>query len=255
MNQEIIPFKFQEHEVNTIMIDGKPYWIGTAICGVLGIKDVSSAFRRLDDDEKGKDFFPTPGGSQEKVIVNESGLYSLIMGSHKAIARPFKRWITHEVIPSIRKTGAYIHPAADMQKMIAGAIAQALPAVFEAIQPIIKSQVEAAMMAVSVRVKSIEVKQSWQESIIQPVKPKISRFKPISLQTQLVEIIKQYAWGYMQSDYAATWAMLYHNFRLHTGISLVARGEARGMQPIDVAEQDGLMPDLLDFAKELFRRN
>lgn len=68
------------------------------------------AVERLDDDEKGVSSIYTPGGIQEMSIVSESGLYSLVLGSRKPEAKAFKRWITHEVIPSIRKNGAYLTP-------------------------------------------------------------------------------------------------------------------------------------------------
>ena len=66
------------------------------------------AVERLDDDEKGVSSIYTPGGTQEMSIVSESGLYSLVLGSRKPEAKAFKRWITHDVIPSIRKTGGYV---------------------------------------------------------------------------------------------------------------------------------------------------
>jgi len=68
------------------------------------------AFARLDDDEKGVVSNDTPGGQQEMTTINESGLYSLILSSRKPEARAFKRWVTHEVLPAIRKTGRYESP-------------------------------------------------------------------------------------------------------------------------------------------------
>ena len=69
------------------------------------------ATERLDNDEKGVSSIDTPGGKQEMSIVNEPGLYTLVLGSRKPEAKAFKRWVTHEVIPSIRKTGGYNLPA------------------------------------------------------------------------------------------------------------------------------------------------
>ena len=69
------------------------------------------ALERLDDDEKGVNSIHTPGGVQEMTTVNEPGLYALVLGSRKAEAKRFKRWVTHEVLPAIRKTGSYAVPA------------------------------------------------------------------------------------------------------------------------------------------------
>lgn len=80
------------------------------VCRALEIGDTHKAVERLDDDEKGRSLIPTLGGEQELLIVNEPGLYTLVLGSRKPEARAFKRWITHEVIPSIRKHGGYLTP-------------------------------------------------------------------------------------------------------------------------------------------------
>lgn len=80
-------------------------FVANDVCIALQID--RTATRRLEDDEKGVRSIPTPGGTQNLTVVNEYGLYNLIMSSRKPTAKAFKRWITHEVIPSIRKTGSY----------------------------------------------------------------------------------------------------------------------------------------------------
>ena len=92
----------------SIMIDGEPWFVATDVCRALEIGDPHKAVSRLDEDEKGRNSIPTLGGIQELITVSESGLYSLVLGSRKPEAKAFKRWITHEVIPSIRKHGAYV---------------------------------------------------------------------------------------------------------------------------------------------------
>ena len=78
------------------------------MCRALGLGNSSKAIMPLDDDEKGITISDTLGGKQEMTTINEPGLYSLILRSRKPEAKAFKRWITHEVIPAIRKTGGYI---------------------------------------------------------------------------------------------------------------------------------------------------
>ena len=96
--------------MRTVLKDGEPWFVAADVCRALEIGDTHKAVERLDDDEKGRSLIPTLGGEQELLIVNEPGLYTLVLGSRKPEARAFKRWITHEVIPSIRKHGGYLTP-------------------------------------------------------------------------------------------------------------------------------------------------
>lgn len=97
-------------QIRTIEQNGEPWFVAADVCRALELPDVHKAVGRLDEDEKGRNSIPTPGGKQEMSIVNEPGLYSLVLGSRKPEAKAFKRWITHEVIPAIRKHGAYATP-------------------------------------------------------------------------------------------------------------------------------------------------
>ena len=93
-------------KVRSILLDGEPWFVASDVCAAIEVD--RTAVRRLDDDEKGVHLMHTPGGEQRLGIINEFGLYSLILSSRKPEAKAFKRWITHEVIPSIRKHGAYM---------------------------------------------------------------------------------------------------------------------------------------------------
>lgn len=97
-------------EVRTIVKDNEPWFVAADVCRALEIGNPSEAIRRLDEDEKKNTLISTEGnrGNPNVTIINEPGLYALVLGSRKPEARAFKRWITHEVIPSIRKHGAYI---------------------------------------------------------------------------------------------------------------------------------------------------
>lgn len=108
----IIPFEYKAKEIRVIQDEqGEPWWVAKDVCDVLGLSDPSMALRNLDNDEKGTNKVCTLKGPQEMLIINESGLYNLIIRSNKPEANKFRRWITHDVIPSIRKTGSYkIHP-------------------------------------------------------------------------------------------------------------------------------------------------
>ena len=109
MTATTIPAVFSfnsSYDVRVIQIDNDPWFIAADVCEALGL-ETHVAVRRLDDDEKGRYSTPTLGGEQEMTIINESGLYSLILGSRKPEAKKFKKWVTSEVLPAIRKTGSY----------------------------------------------------------------------------------------------------------------------------------------------------
>ena len=94
-------------KVRVVMRDGEPWFVAKDVCTCLEIANVSDACSRLDEDERGIVSTDTPSGNQEMLIVSEPGLYSLIGSSKKPEAKAFKRWVNHEVLPSIRKTGGY----------------------------------------------------------------------------------------------------------------------------------------------------
>lgn len=103
-------FNYNGNEVRTIQKDGEPWWVLKDVCEVLGLSSPHKVFDRLDEDEKGRNQIPTPGGEQEMTVINESGLYNVILRGDKPEAKPFRKWVTSEVLPSIRKHGAYMTP-------------------------------------------------------------------------------------------------------------------------------------------------
>ena len=100
-------FTYQSSTVRTVERDGEPWFVLKDVCDVLGISKYRDVSERLDPDERGSVRVDTPGGPQTMTAVNESGLYSVILRSDKPEAKPFRKWVTSEVIPSIRRTGSY----------------------------------------------------------------------------------------------------------------------------------------------------
>jgi hypothetical protein len=98
---------FENNEIRMIEKEGEFWWVAADVCKAIEIKNVSDAVGRLEEDEKGIVTSDTLGGEQDLLCVSEPGLYSLIFSSRKASAKRFKRWVLHEVLPSIRKTGSY----------------------------------------------------------------------------------------------------------------------------------------------------
>ncbi len=104
-------FKYENNDVRTVEMNGEPWFVLKDVCAVLGIADHKVTARRLDSDE----VCQTPltdsmGRQQETTVINESGLYNVILRSDKPEAKPFRKWVTSEVLPSIRKTGSYTVP-------------------------------------------------------------------------------------------------------------------------------------------------
>lgn len=113
MNNLPTTFSFEGNKVRTITKEGNPWWVLSDVCKVLEIALPHRAADRLDSDEKDRHIMTTLGGSQEMTIINESGLYSLTLTSRKPSAKRFKKWVTSEVLPAIRKTGGYIAASRD----------------------------------------------------------------------------------------------------------------------------------------------
>lgn len=106
MNNEIQQFYFNNAALRTLTDEaGEPWFVAKDVCDILEISNPSDALKRLDDDERSRFNLGRQG---ETNIVNEAGLYVLVLGSRKPEAHEFKRWVTHEVLPSIRKHGAYM---------------------------------------------------------------------------------------------------------------------------------------------------
>lgn len=107
---ELKVFNYQGNEVRTAEVDGEPWFVLKDVAGVLGIDNHKDLIKRLDPDEVGRFELPHPQSLDktiEMICINESGLYSVILRSDKPEAKPFRKWVTSEVLPTIRKTGGY----------------------------------------------------------------------------------------------------------------------------------------------------
>lgn len=104
---ELSIFHYHDNEIRTIERDDGVWWVLADVCKVLDVKNITDTANRLEDDERGRFNLGRQG---EAWIINESGLYNVILRSDKPEAVPFRRWVTHEVLPAIRKHGAYMTP-------------------------------------------------------------------------------------------------------------------------------------------------
>lgn len=108
MKELTLSFVFETQTIRTLLINQEPWFALMDVCSILGIKNSHDVWNRLDDDEKdGVDFIDSIGRTQNMQAVNEPGLYDTILRSNSKQAKPFRRWVTHEVLPSIREKGYY----------------------------------------------------------------------------------------------------------------------------------------------------
>jgi len=108
-------FTYSDQPVRTVLVDGEPWFFAGDVARILGYRDTHNLTRRLDDDDKGTHSVSTPGGTQSLITISEAGMFDAILRSDIEGARNFKRWLTHDVLPEIRRTGAYsVAPAIDI---------------------------------------------------------------------------------------------------------------------------------------------
>lgn len=118
----VVPFYFDSHQVRTTAIDSEPWFVAKDVCDILEVRwNGSQTLDFLEDDEKMVWKFPTVSGDKDTLIVSESGMYTLVIRSNKPQAKPFRRWVTKEVLPTIRKTGGYTIPQGDKKIFVSHA--------------------------------------------------------------------------------------------------------------------------------------
>lgn len=118
MKNALAVFNFKSTEVRTIEKDGLIWFVASDIAKALDYAEAKDMTRALDEDEKGRHIVPTPSGDQEMIVINESGMYHAILKSRKPEAQPFRKWVTSEVLPSIRKSGGYTAPAKQARPLL-----------------------------------------------------------------------------------------------------------------------------------------
>ncbi len=144
-----IALTFDQHPITVITDEhGSPWWIADEVCDALAIAMPHRALAGLDDDEKGRHTVTTPGGPQRKATINESGLYSLILRSRKPEAKRFKKWVTSEVLPSIRRNGAYVAPNATPPTLDPSALATAIASAMSASMAVVVTTIAARLESI-----------------------------------------------------------------------------------------------------------
>ena len=123
---ELQLFNFEENEVRTLLINGEPYLVGSDVAKILGYSNPNKAIRdHVDEEDKLTERFVLSGQNREAIVINESGVYALVFSSKLPDAKRFKRWVTSEVLPQIRKTGSYATPQLTGEELMAKALIEA----------------------------------------------------------------------------------------------------------------------------------
>ena len=115
MSAQVIPFIYNDKPVRTVERSGEPWFSGKDVCSVLEIKNHNDALGRLDEDERSEVGIADPSGTKFAIFISEAGVYRLVFTSRKAEAEDFKRWLAHEVLPQLRRTGKYAVSKGDEQ--------------------------------------------------------------------------------------------------------------------------------------------
>lgn len=156
--------------IRSVEIDGEPWLVGKDVATALGYSNTKDALaRHVDDEDRRGARIPTTSGAQEMTIINESGLYSLILSSKLPGAKKFKRWVTGEVLPAIRRTGGYMAPAKTLQDLTA-----AVQLLSEQVEALLSRENEAPaalppsstpQLSVSDRVPGIAARRRWLRTV------------------------------------------------------------------------------------------
>lgn len=184
---EVFHFGELDMPVRVDMRDGEPWFIATDVAFLLGYSEASAMTRTLDDDEKGLQIVQTVGGAQQVAVVSEAGLFSAIIRSRVPGAKAFKRWVTHEVLPSIRRTGAYVVPETPEQFMAR--------AVMQAQGIIARKDEQIAELAPRAEAWD-EIADAGTDYAIRDVAPMLSRVGIETGPQRLFETLRQLGWIY-----------------------------------------------------------
>lgn len=169
-------FRFDMTDVRCVMLDDQPWFVASDVCAALGLGNSSMALGRLDEDEKGVSTVDTLGGAQELLTVNEPGLYSLVLTSRKPEAKRFKRWITHEVLPALRKTGEY-----RLQRMPEDPRELGLPDFRNpAVAAIAYGETLLKLQATEAAVQQLQVEKAANEAELSVAKPKAEAYQRLT---------------------------------------------------------------------------
>lgn len=238
-------FRFGDRELRVSGDGDNPLFVLKDVCNCLELQNPSDVAKRLDDDEKGVDSIYTPSGNQEMIVVTEPGLYRVALGCRKPQAKPFQRWVTHEVLPAIRKTGSYsIQPQTPAELLL-----QSVQMLVEQERRI--AQQQAQLNQNTQAIAQIQQTQQDAQQHLNALPPATVKVPPKTTRALISETVRGFS---MQTgtNFRDNWNQLYREFRQRYHIDLVIRATNANKRPLDIAEELGMLEELYALAVELF---
>jgi len=234
-NDETLTKVFEGYDIRIVQKDGdEPWLVAKDVTRALHIRNTSDTTRRLDDDEKGIATIDTPGGPQEMAVINEAGTYRLVFSSRKDTAERFKRWLAHDVLPEIRRTGSYRGHAGD------GAPAGGDLTTLDAVEGMVQ-----ALREQQRRLTDVEEKQQATAERLDDVEESLKehRAAPDAPTTRFGHEVQDHTWDGMRE--AVNDRVREHQNRYGGGYSQIYRGLYRacerefGFNPLRVQRHEG----------------
>jgi prophage antirepressor-like protein len=251
-------FAFEGHDVRVELFDGEPWWAARDVAIALGYADssvasnMSNLVSKVPDKWKGNKPFLTLGGVQEIIALSEQGLYFFVARSDRPAAFPFQEWIAGEVIPSIRKTGAYAVELSPCEMLLASA-----QRLVDHERRVVALEREVTKLANDVTRRADE----GRAMILAMPAPTVAA-REVSTRARINQLMQGhiFAHGSDPADAAMAWRRLYREFKAGYGIDLVQRAKNQGRKAsgLDIAEaldagaRPGTMADLYAVAVGLF---
>lgn len=208
--------------VRTVIKDEEPFFLAKDVAQILGYKKTNDMTKRLDEDEKGATICRTLGGNQKFAIITESGLYHAIFMSRKTEAKTFRRWVTEEVLPAIRRTGSF----------------------GQAARPVTLEEFEKFADRLTDRISMLEQNAVRENAATSDV-PDFSDAREC-----VVALVKKAAKENCMSE-REIWSDLYRSYEKITGIPLMKSARALGMSVISYVDLIGRMENLKRFAEQV----
>ena len=245
MTTEMTVFKFKEAPVRIIEDEkGEPWFVAKDVCDILGLSHVTNALKVLDGSEKGSKPITTPGGTQLMKVMNETGRYRLTMRCDKPQAKPFQDWVVKEVLPTIRKTGAFSTGIADLTTIEGMKVTLQL------------------MTALVDKMGNIEQRMDRNEAAIAELKiskPDVLLLKPVIDYSERVRLVL-HDWIETHSDNPrVTWqnvhSRLNYRFLIRHKHNISDLGKKRNKSALQVAIDLGMGAEILSLAQELVDNN
>ena len=228
-------FEYKHKQVRTLSIEGDPWFVAKDVCDILDLKDVSKAVEKLENDEKLIRKLFVSGQDRDIWTISLPGFFSLVSHSYKPVAKPFQRWVNHEVLPQISKTGSF---------MSENAITEILSKVLD----FVDKRFEILEQKIN---RSLE----FNDEYIEPNEP----VPEMSYRSKLNHHIRTYCriHNYKDYQYEGAWNSFYLHFyyRYKTDVRRIAENQQRKGQPLkalDVIEDKGMMKQAYNLAVLLF---